>query len=624
MCSTGVDQIKCCPRKAMEKAYNPPSALHLPSQHEERSFATRFGRSRRLGAFLLTVAALAVIGLRLCHSELRPSHHDPGPSTSGAEPEFDWYAVTPASSIQWTPCYQGHKCARLLLPLDYDSPGGPKTAIALRLIPAADRRKYKGTILINPGGPGGSGTFFISKAGEKISRIIGDSFDILGFDPRGVGASTPAATCFSDDSQRRLWRLQDDHRLLNLTNGGLEIQRAREKMIAARCEQAIGGEWAIGRHMSTPNVARDMLEISQQLGQEKILYWGFSYGSVLGQYFAAMYPEKVGRLVIDGVYDALNYRSALWSSNVVDMDRVVGSFFEFCHQGGPEKCTAYDASPDKIRRRYFNLLDRIEREPVPIPLAEPPVILTRKTLVNQMIHAAYSPLSTFGLVADTMQALETNNQTALAALASRIVEPTECTCNYTEPWRVDDEAFTAIACGDGDEHPYDAATYAKFYEDLTKVSPLAAPLWGIYYLMCAEWRIRPKWRWTGPLGAQQTSHPLLVVSPRYDPVSPLPDAKVVHERFADSRLLVQNSFGHCSISAPSLCTAKYIRAYFENGTLPEGGTECEVDELPFVGRVGNAFTPSVGSEDEELFEALRSLSEAVPRIGGSVQVQSVP
>ena len=158
--------------------------------------------------------------------------------------------------------------------MDYDTPDGPTTAIALRLIPAADQHNRKGAIFVNPGGPGGSGTVFLDRAGKMISDVVGDSFDILGFDPRGVGASTPLASCFESGSQRALWQLQDDHRLLNLTNGGVELERARDIMLGARCEEKIGGEWGIGRFMSTPNVARDMLEISQKLGQEKLLYWG--------------------------------------------------------------------------------------------------------------------------------------------------------------------------------------------------------------------------------------------------------------------------------------------------------------------------------------------------------------
>ncbi|KAI8968146.1 alpha/beta-hydrolase [Trametes punicea] len=568
--------------------------------------------SRRVKTVVVLIAFSVAVGLNLCRGVSHVRSMD-NLQAFVEEPEFDWYALEPARSIQWTSCYSGQKCARLLLPLDYGTPDGPTTAIALRMIPSADKEHYKGTILINPGGPGGSGTDLVARAGRNISRVVGESFDILGFDPRGTGASTPSASCFETDSQRKLWYLQEGHHLLNITDDSLEIQRARENAVARRCEDKIGGEWGIGRFMSTPDVARDMLEIVHQLGQEKLQYWGFSYGSILGQYFSAIYPDKVGRVIIDGVYDAHNYRAALWNSNLIDVDTVIDSFFHFCHQAGPGNCTLFESSPEKIRTRYFDLLHALEKEPLAVPLAEPPFLITRKVLQRQLFGAAYKPLAQFGIVADTVRAIEQRNQTALIALAPKIVDPTECRCTIPEPWRSDNEAFNAIACGDGDEHPYDAETYAKYYQELAADSELVAPFWGVHYLQCSEWRIRPKWRWTGPLEAKNTSHPILLLSPRYDPVCPLRDAKAVQERYGGSGLLVQDSYGHCSLSAPSLCTAKHVRAYMVNGTLPEPGTVCEADELPFVGSVKDV--RAMSAEDAELLDALRGLSEVVPMFG---------
>ena len=130
-------------------------------------------------------------------------------------------------------------------------------------------------MFINPGGPGGSGTNLVERAGANISRIVGGSFDVLGFDPRGTGASTPRADCFSSKAQRDIWETQEGHRLPNISDGTIAFFRAREQVTAARCEAQIGGEDGIARFMSTASVSRDMLEISQMLGQEKLHYWGF-------------------------------------------------------------------------------------------------------------------------------------------------------------------------------------------------------------------------------------------------------------------------------------------------------------------------------------------------------------
>ncbi|KAI0820044.1 alpha/beta-hydrolase [Trametes gibbosa] len=563
---------------------------------------------RTARVFLVLLIVAATVTLQVCWPFA--SQHNPTPSDA---PGFDWFSLEPSSSIKWTECYSGDKCARLLLPLDYATPEGHTTAIALRMIPATDKQNYKGPLLINPGGPGGSGTDLVARAGRKISRIVGGSFDVLGFDPRGIGASTPSASCFDTDSQRALWQLQDDARLLNVSDNTVRFEIARQITMGKRCREKIGGEWGIGNHMSTADVARDMLEISQLLGQDKLQYWGFSYGSVLGQYFSAIYPDKVGRVIIDGVYDSHNYRDALWNTNLADMEAVIDSFFHFCHKAGPEKCSVYESSPAKIRARYFALLESVEAAPVPIAGASPPLIITRRVLQTQIFRAAYSPLATFALVADTMFALERNNETALVDLAPKIVNPTECKCALPDPGLADNEAFSAIACGDADVHPYDAATYEAYYQGLAKASPLAAPLWAQHYLQCSQWLIRPKGRYTGPLEAANTSHPLLVISPRYDPVCPLSDAKNVQKRYGGSALLVQNSYGHCSLSAPSLCTAKHIQAYMVNGTLPTPGTVCEVEELPLVGSVQDV--GALSAEDSELLEALKGLTAEVPMFG---------
>ena len=329
-----------------------------------------------------------------------------------------------------------------------------------------------------------------------------------------------------------------------------------------------------------------------------------------------MYPDKVGRVVIDGVYDSHNYRAALWNTNLLDMEAVMDSLFEYCHRAGPLKCALYESTPSKIRERYFRVVSAVERDPVPIALSEPPLVINRRILIAQLFAASYKPLASFGTVVDTIRAIETGNSTALTALSRRIFEPTECDCaSGAAPWLAENDAFSAIACGDGEEHPFDREAYREFYDALVRDSPHAGPIWAVHYLQCAEWRVRPKWRYTGPLSANETAHPLLLVSPRWDPVCPLRDARAVRERFPGAGLLVQNSHGHCSLASPSVCTAKYIRRYMEEGTLPEEGAVCEADELPFVGNVSDVSALDV--EERELLDAMRGLAAEVPMFGAT-------
>ncbi|KII90368.1 hypothetical protein PLICRDRAFT_38880 [Plicaturopsis crispa FD-325 SS-3] len=189
-----------------------------------------------------------------------------------------------------------------------------------------------------------------------------------------------------------------------------------------------------------------------------------------------------------------------------------------------------------------------------------------------------------------------------------------CDCKANTPWLEENEAFYAIACGDGEPLADDMVEYARYMEGLAEISTLAAPLWGAHHLKCMQWQIRAKWRYTGAF-AGKTAHPLLVISPQFDPVCPLHDARAVQARYEGAGLLVQKSYGHCSISSPSLCTAKNVRAYFVNGTVPAEGTECDVDELPFGIETGGRKVSAFSSEDRELKGALDDLVDAVPRFG---------
>ena len=164
------------------------------------------------------------------------------------------------------------------------------------MIPARDRTNYRGTILLNPGGPGHSGTAndFMGVSGPNISTIVGDSFDVLAFDPRGVGASTPRLDCFASKADRDIWNVQEGHQLLNASDEGLlDFYSARAKVVGARCAQRSSEQGDIARFMDTASVATDMLNIVEKLGQKKLQYWGFVSRSLSQQYLppAAVYAN---------------------------------------------------------------------------------------------------------------------------------------------------------------------------------------------------------------------------------------------------------------------------------------------------------------------------------------------
>ncbi|TFY68086.1 hypothetical protein EVJ58_g1231 [Rhodofomes roseus] len=572
---------------------------------------------------MMIFGALSLLAIRyICKAKVA---NQPG-ETAVQKIEFDWFSLPASESIEWHPCYSEYKCARLLLPLDYLSPPGygPNATIALQMLPATDKQNYRGTILINPGGPGGSGTYAVMETGKNISRIVGGSYDILGFDPRGTGATLPGLHCYESEAQYQIWTQSIRNTWVNLTEGATPLMVAREDAVGQLCENKIGGsgredvngtaeEWGAGRFVSSASVATDMLKITEKLGQEKLKYWGFSYGSILGQYFAAMYPDKIDRMIIDGVYDAQEYVKASYTTNLVDNDAIVEAFFTFCHQAGPEKCPLYEPSPEAIKSRVDAIINKVESTPVPVPFAEHgPMVFSKKLLYELIFIMTYKPILFFPDLATMLIGAERNNGSAISAVVNKFLPDYECACERKQPWLESNEALMAIGCGDGDELTFDPDYYDAYLANMTAQARFGGPFWAMYHVRCSQWRVRPKWRYTGPFAADNTSHPILIVEPRYDAVCPLSDARKVHKRYGGAGLLVQNSYGHCSTSAPSLCTALHIRAYFENGTLPQEGTECEVDELPFIGRVNDKEVNMLSAEDAELLDALRGLSRAAP------------
>jgi hypothetical protein len=138
---------------------------------------------------------------------------------------------------------------------------------------------------------------------------------------------------------------------------------------------------------------------------------------VLGQYFAAMYPSKVSRLVIDGVADANDYRAGEWYSNLNDTDAVLLSFFEFCHQAGPSKCPLYGSTVSNIRKRVDTIIDSLSQAPIPIPFSSKgPAMMTKKVLHQLMFKALYGPTVMFPILANSLIAIETGNISALTAI----------------------------------------------------------------------------------------------------------------------------------------------------------------------------------------------------------------
>ncbi|KAJ7165904.1 TAP-like protein-domain-containing protein [Mycena filopes] len=547
-----------------------------------------------------------------------------GQAQARSKDEFAWETIVPSEKLIWTDCYSTFQCARLKVPLDYSNPdSGASAAIAMRRLHSKvphDSPDYRGPILLNPGGPGGSGVDFVATWGPQISTIAGPEFDIIGFDPRGISRSTPRIS-FYGRAEREIWGGWGNRAQVASMNASADtLARTWARAIV---DGTLAGERDVDgslRFMNTDHTARDMLRIVQAHGQEKLQYWGFSYGSVLGATFASMFPDSVGRLIIDGVVDSENYFAVEWSNNLLDTDKAWTHFLTGCVAAGPPPsgCAFYAPTPAAIQAKVDALYASLRARPIPVRTDIAFGVADYSMLRRTILTALYSPYAKFPPLAQALADLSVGNATALFKMSSE-APGFECACDPGE-YRFEGvtEAGTAVLCNDGRRIPRDFDGVVEHYKELSKISSFA-DLWEPVRMGCLAWPEFPKTHFQGPFVAN-TSFPLLLIGNTADPVTPLWTAKKMSQGFAGSVVLTQDSVGHCSLSAPSLCTQQHVRRYFQDGVLPAPGTVCPVLAPPFPVR-GSENVEREAQAQAVLSAADRTLLEAVTKVARGFEVR---
>ncbi|KAK0455738.1 Alpha/Beta hydrolase protein [Desarmillaria tabescens] len=524
----------------------------------------------------------------------------------------------PASdSLEWVDCYTGFQCTNLKVPLNYSSPDNETIVLAIIQYPSplpVNSTDYKGPLLFNPGGPGGSGVDYVLEAGAQYSQMFQDQYDIVGFDPRGVARST-RVSFYETGAERALW----DYNIL------VELLGRPDGIENAWAQAIITGQLAGERdnngllaHINTDQTARDMLKITEAYGQEKLQYWGFSYGTILGATFAAMFPDKIERMVLDGVVDTENYYATLWSDNLTDSNKTLQAFFDGCYQAGPDGCPFYDSSPDAIKQNLDNLYDTIRARPLPVRLPTAYGVVDYARLRYAVFSSLYIPQSIYWTLAKGLSELAQGNGEGILNLTAHT--PFECSCDDPSALLTSSvqDSMIAVICNDGLPVPRDVESAEAYYANLSAQFEWAS-IWTGVRIGCAGWPDYPKTNFRGPFTGN-TSYPILFVGNTADPVAPLAAAKKVASGFDGSVVLTQDSPGHCSISANSPCTQGYIRDYFINGTLPELDTVC-----PIVGTLfDNTTTSGWLKRDLSGLDSEEQFLEAVRRISYSAKIPTTP
>ncbi|KAJ7902944.1 TAP-like protein-domain-containing protein [Mycena leptocephala] len=521
---------------------------------------------------------------------------------------FRWDHLRPSTDLKWVDCYSVFQCARLEVPLDYSDPNVGNAALAVIRLPAnVSEEEYRGPVLFNPGGPGGSGVDALVAIGSSFRVLFGNQYDIVSFDPRGVSYSTPIATFFKTNAERALWNAAaPPEGSLNASSDAIQRNWGLAQLLGKLAVQRDSS--GIFKYMTTDNVARDMLLITQRFGFERLKYYGvssvaiFPVRSALGATFAALFPDKVERIIIDGVLDVNAWFKANLTIEATDADKVLQAFFDGCAAAGPELCAFYKPTPAEIADRLAALTASIRAKPVPVITA---------TSYGVM------PYDLFPIVAESLAALETGNGTLLYSIFGPAPFECDCSTNDTAPFHLNsNEAIIAVQCSDAEEVTDSIEQFTAFVKNAAKTSQFAEFLVDDLRVNCDGWQIHREGRFLGPVAAAHTRVPLLIVTTTADPVTPKAGALNTLAGFPGSVLLTQDSPGsmqHTSLTTPSLCTLSYFRQYLENGTLPEPGTVCAAEATLF-GLPGNLTAirrAALNTEDEQALAALKAIGDAV-------------
>lgn len=549
------------------------------------------------------------------------------PPLTDPTPEQSWASLFNPIPDHWSWGGTGqgiYLCGYLDLPLDYLNASDhrivriavTKFQVAglarkqdLDLSPGiADEFKSERTIIIEPGGPGGSGNTFLWETAEETTMRFSDGkFDVLGWDPRGVNLSLPSAACYPQDSHRDRWSLFTMQYLEESRSPQPYILDAMNNATLFACQQRLGD---FGRFISTASVARDLDEIRKALGEEDVSGYFVSYGTGIGQTYVNMFPDRAGRLILDGTEYVKDHRllgGFGWTALDNTTDAWDDGFLGECIKAGPEACALATPPPgktgeitlDDLKFRMSNLLDSLRYGPrSAYTESGGPSLITYSALIEGVLYPAMYRPKIWPSIAQMLYELEAGNTTLAANFLDQSWSDQTKQLSPPHP-PSSTELDMLVICADSYDAPMPEGLdwWTELWKNMTDQSWIAGNSRFFAVFPCRHFNTY--WEAPAEVYRGDLNHtlktPALLIASTYDPATPLRNGRrLLNEMGPNARLIVHNAYGHSSRRDSSDCTDRLAKDYILHGILPEQSeVQCYANGKPYDG------PPEVGDEHLE-------------------------